>query len=101
MEEFGYKTRLAKDMIHAKREWMTQNPALLILDIGLPDGDGKSLISFIRKERLRPIIVLSARSDEKEIMLLIQKHLTPVRLDRKYPITLRPKRNRDFIYRAA
>jgi len=40
-------------------------------------------------------------SDEKEIMLLIQKHLTPVRLDRKYPITLRPKRNRDFIYRAA
>ena len=55
-------------MIHAKREWMTQNPALLILDIGLPDGDGKSLISFIRKESLTPIIVLSARSDEKEII---------------------------------
>ena len=39
--------------------------------------------------------------DENEIMLLIQKHLTPVRFNRKYPINLRPKRNRDFMYRAA
>ncbi len=40
-------------------------------------------------------------SDEIETMLLIQKHLTPIRFDRKYPINLRPKRNRDFMYRAA
>ena len=39
--------------------------------------------------------------DETEIMLLIQKHLTPVRANRKYPINLRPKRNRDFMYRIA
>ena len=39
--------------------------------------------------------------DETETMLLIQKHLTPVRSNRKYPIRLRPKRNRDFMYRAA
>lgn len=39
--------------------------------------------------------------DEIEIMLLIQKHLTPVRSNRKYPIHLRPKRNRDFMYRVA
>jgi len=68
LEEFGYKTRLCKDLASAKREWMTQNPALLILDLGLPDGDGKALISFVRKESQTPIIVLSARSDEKEII---------------------------------
>ena len=39
--------------------------------------------------------------DETEIMLLIQRHLTPVRSNRKYPINLRPKRNRDFMYRVA
>lgn len=39
--------------------------------------------------------------DETEMMLLIQRHLTPVRPERKYPIKLRPKRNRDFVYRAA
>lgn len=68
LKEFGYKTRLTRELAGAKREWMTQNPSLLILDLGLPDGDGKNLIEFIRKESLVPIIVLSARSDEKEII---------------------------------
>ena len=39
--------------------------------------------------------------DETETMLLIQKYLTPVRYNRKYPIHLSPKRNRDFMYRVA
>lgn len=38
---------------------------------------------------------------EAEKMRLIQKHLTPIRPDRKYPLHLRPKRNRDFMYRTA
>lgn len=44
---------------------------------------------------------LKSGGDENEMMLLIQKHLTPIRPDRKCPITLRAKRNRDFMYRAA
>ncbi|TAP26080.1 hypothetical protein EYA86_16205 [Mediterraneibacter sp. gm002] len=36
--------------------------------------------------------------NETETMLLIQKYLTPVRYNRKYPIHLSPKRNRDFMY---
>lgn len=39
--------------------------------------------------------------DETEMYLLIQRHLTPIRNDRKYTLKLRPKRNRDFVYRAA
>ncbi|RGH87121.1 hypothetical protein DW745_07930 [Ruminococcus sp. AM28-29LB] len=39
--------------------------------------------------------------NETETMLLIQKYLTPVRYNRNYPIHLRPKRNRDFMYRIA
>ena len=42
--------------------------------------------------------VAKFRIRQNECMLLIQKHLTPVRHDRKYPIHLRPKRNRDFVY---
>ena len=38
---------------------------------------------------------------ETEVYLLIQRHLTPIRHDRKYALKLRPKRNRDFVYRAA
>jgi len=68
LNEYGYKTRLAKDIVSAKREFITQNPVLLILDLGLPDGDGKTLIQTLRKESKTPIIVLSARNDEKEII---------------------------------
>lgn len=39
--------------------------------------------------------------NETESMLLIQKYLTPVKYNRKYPIHLRPKRNRNFMYRVA
>ena len=33
LHEYGYRTRLAKDITSAKREFITQNPALLILDL--------------------------------------------------------------------
>ncbi len=39
--------------------------------------------------------------DETELLLLIQRHLTPIRGERKYALNLRAKRNRDFMYRAA
>ena len=44
---------------------------------------------------------LRSGGDEKEVMQLIQRHLTSIRNDRIYPINLKPKRNRDFVYRAA
>lgn len=44
---------------------------------------------------------LKSGGDENEMMLLIQRHLTPVRAGRKYALNLHPKRNRDFVYRTA
>lgn len=43
-----------------------ERPDLLLLDLGLPDGDGLSVIQQIRKERMTPIIVVSARDREKD-----------------------------------
>ena len=40
----------------------------IILDLGLPDGDGKGLIQTIRKKMNIPIIILSARHEEAEIV---------------------------------
>lgn len=44
----------------------TRQPDLLVLDLGLPDGDGVTLIQDVRGWSAVPIIVLSARSDEAD-----------------------------------
>ena len=44
----------------------TRRPDLLVLDLGLPDGDGVSLISELRSWSAAPVIVLSARSGEAD-----------------------------------
>lgn len=44
----------------------SHHPDLVILDLGLPDMDGTEFIKIIRTNHLTPIIVLSARSDEKD-----------------------------------
>ena len=41
-------------------------PDLVVLDLGLPDMDGEEFIRIVRGSSMVPIIVLSARSDERD-----------------------------------
>ena len=41
-------------------------PDLVVLDLGLPDMDGEELIRITRRSSTIPIIVLSARTEEKD-----------------------------------
>ena len=47
-------------------EAATRKPDLVILDLGLPDVDGVEVVSELRQWYTRPIIILSARSNEQE-----------------------------------
>lgn len=67
-KQLGHKTLLAKDRQSALREIQTRNPDIILLDLGLPDGDGKELIKTVRSMLSIPIIVVSARNDEEEIV---------------------------------
>jgi two-component system KDP operon response regulator KdpE len=42
------------------------NPDLILLDLGLPDGDGLAVARALRIQRRTPIIVLSARGREQD-----------------------------------
>jgi two-component system, OmpR family, KDP operon response regulator KdpE len=50
----------------AMRAWDAQRPDLILLDLGLPDRDGVEVIRRVRREAATPIIVLSARGDERD-----------------------------------
>jgi two-component system KDP operon response regulator KdpE len=53
---------LAQSMTH----FHEAKPQLAILDLGLPDGDGISFIRELRTQSEMPVLVLSARSAERE-----------------------------------
>jgi len=44
----------------------TRKPDLLVVDLGLPDGDGLDVIRDVRSWSNVPIVVLSARADESD-----------------------------------
>lgn len=68
LRQAGHKTLAVKDMRSAKRALVTYTPELILLDLGLPDGDGKMMIKEIHTTRKTPIIIVSARDDEQEII---------------------------------
>lgn len=61
----GYRVAEADDAGGGMRSLAVEKPDLVILDLGLPDGGGLELIGEIRKTSRVPIVVLSARHDER------------------------------------
>lgn len=46
----------------------TRQPALIILDLGLPDADGLEILKKLREWYKKPVIILSVRSSEDDII---------------------------------
>lgn len=66
LETNSYQVLTAASCTQGKLMFSSHNPDLVILDLGLPDMDGLDFISDIRKSIMTPIIVLSARTTEKD-----------------------------------
>ena len=66
LEAEGWQVHEADTAKKGLIEAGTRKPDLLVLDLGLPDGDGLDLIRDVRGWSAVPIIVLSARSDEAD-----------------------------------
>ena len=64
LEAEGWQVFEADTARQGLTEAGTRKPDMLVLDLGLPDGDGLELIRDVRGWSAVPIIVLSARSDE-------------------------------------
>ena len=66
LEAEGWQVHEAATHQRGLIEAGTRKPDLLVLDLGLPDGDGMDLIRDLRGWSAVPIIVLSARADESD-----------------------------------
>lgn len=62
----GYRVTTAADGASASRRASEEQPDVVLLDLGLPDMDGKEVIRNIRAKSGAPIIVISARHQESE-----------------------------------
>ena len=64
LEQEGWQVYEADSLKRGLIDAGTRRPDLIVLDLGLPDGDGLDLIADIRLWSTVPIIVLSARTGE-------------------------------------
>ena len=67
LKKQGYTTVLAGSGKEAA-ENINKNVDLLIIDIGLPDGDGINLYKEFQKNMKIPAIFLTARDEEKDML---------------------------------
>lgn len=66
LETSDYQVICAETCTLGIMMYASHHPDLIILDLGLPDRDGLDLIQEVRESDTVPIIVLSARSNERD-----------------------------------
>ena len=62
----GYSYILADNGLSGISLFYANHPDLILLDLGLPDIDGMEVLKQIRKQSNTPVIVVSARGQERE-----------------------------------
>ena len=65
----GFEAVVASTLAGAREAFRHQSPDLILLDVMLPDGDGRDLAREIRKDSDIPIVMLTARGEEIDRVL--------------------------------
>jgi two-component system response regulator RegX3 len=69
LEREGYETDVAPTAETAMDALRTRQPDLVLLDVMLPDGDGREVLRDIRSRGSTPVIMLSARGEETDMVV--------------------------------
>lgn len=71
LEDKGFSVYIVEDFINIEEEISRENPKLILLDINLPYDNGYYVCRDVRSKSNIPIIIISARSGEKDQILAI------------------------------
>ena len=66
LERAGFAVSVARDGPEALLRARTEQPDLVVLDLGLPRLDGLDVTRSLRRDSATPIIILTARDDEAD-----------------------------------
>ena len=69
LEKEGYVVKIVNDGVSAINAFKQENPDLTLLDIMIPKLDGWQVCREVRQSSKVPIIMLTARSDERDELL--------------------------------
>jgi len=67
----GFDVKTAVSLSEARALLQHSPPDVVVLDLGLPDGDGLELVQHIRQRHALPILVVSARHQELQKIQLL------------------------------
>ena len=68
LEQEGYTCQVARRRREAERMAAGETPDLLLLDIGLPDGDGYQLCQTFRQQYTFPVIFFFFFLEEEDVV---------------------------------
>lgn len=68
LRDAGHSVRLAATGAQARAVLEQDEPDVVLLDLGLPDGDGLSLCAELRARSGVPIIIVTARGDSADVV---------------------------------
>ena len=66
LKTHGYNCSIAPNGLSGISAFLSERPSLVILDLGLPDIDGAEVLKHIRGASEVPVIIVSARGEERE-----------------------------------
>jgi DNA-binding response OmpR family regulator len=64
----GHEVVLATDGLQALQRWKAEQPEVVVLDVGLPRMNGFDVCRSIREGSATPVILLTARNDEEQML---------------------------------
>jgi two-component system KDP operon response regulator KdpE len=97
LKERGHAVASVATAMEGVQAALTDRPDLVVLDLGLPDLDGRELLRMLRAVSQMPVIVATARDDEAEIVRVLDagaddylvKPFTAAQLDARVRAVLR------------
>jgi two-component system KDP operon response regulator KdpE len=97
LRERGHAVAAAAAAMEGLQTALAERPDLIVLDLGLPDLDGRELLRMLRAVSSIPVIVATARDEETEMVRLLDagaddyvvKPFTAAQLDARIRAVLR------------